>query len=102
MTKARNAHAVHGIAMALACLCGGLAGSAVAHQPPPGQRPPHGPPPSAIQACRGANEGDPCDFTGRFNERLVGTCVNLPDGNFACFPDQPPPPPPGEQSDTER
>jgi hypothetical protein len=68
--------------------------------PPP---PPHGPPPEAIDACDGAAEGDPCEFIGRFGERLTGECFAPPSPPIACLPaGLPPPPPPREDCPQRR
>ena len=46
-----------------------------------------GPPPQAIEACSGLNEGDACKFTGRRGE-ASGICSIPPndDSTLACKP----------------
>ena len=73
--------------------------SAPAQQPgaPPPQGRRHGPPPIALQACAGGAEGDACSCTGRYGERIAGTCTSFGE-QIACLPaDAPPPPPAGEE-----
>lgn len=77
------------------------AGAAAACLPdrPPG--PPQGPPPEAIEACKGKAAGDDCSVT-HDGRTLNGKCVppppNAPAGApLACLP--PPPPPPQEAID---
>jgi hypothetical protein len=41
---------------------------------------PKGPPPQAIEACKGKANGAVCNFTGRQNQALTGTCFAPPAG----------------------
>ena len=56
-----------------------------------------GPPPEALESCRGKAAGAACSFTGRQNENLAGTCFMPPEGKgggaLACRPDRGGPPP---------
>ena len=54
---------------------------------------PHGPPPEAIEACADLSEGDTCNFTGRRNDEVKGTCIVPQDGDglLACAPEGGPP-----------
>jgi hypothetical protein len=46
---------------------------------PGGQNGPHrGPPPAAIDACKGKAAGAQCSFVGRNNQTLTGTCFVPP------------------------
>lgn len=80
-----------------AALLAALASTAAAQPggpPPHGRR--HGPPPIALQACADLVEEDPCTFTGRYGERIAGTCILFGE-QLACLPaDAPPPPAAGE------
>lgn len=61
--------------------------------PPGGERP--GPPPEAVDACKGRAEAEACTVT--FRERTIeGVCRKEPDGTgaLACAPNGPPPGPP--------
>jgi len=59
-------------------------GDSVACMPAKGHH--HGPPPEAIQACSGHQDGDSCTFTHAGRE-ITGSCRTGPDGkNAACFP----------------
>jgi len=51
------------------------------------QRKRKGPPPQAIEACNGLNEGDACQFSGRRGD-VTGTCSIPPndDTTLACKP----------------
>ncbi len=52
----------------------------------------HGPPPEALQACTGLQDGATCSFTHNGHE-ISGTCRTGPDGKGpACFPTHPPHP----------
>lgn len=51
----------------------------------------HGPPPEAISACDGLNEGDVCLFTTRRGDDIEGTCGTTRKGDFACIPEGGPP-----------
>lgn len=54
-----------------------------------GERPRHGPPPEAIDACKGKAANAACTFTGRQGEKLTGTCFKPPeaaDKPMACRP----------------
>lgn len=46
------------------------------------------PPQEAVQACSGKAENDACNFTGKHNEAITGTCHKGPDGKgvLACAP----------------
>ena len=46
-----------------------------------------GPPPQALEACEALVEGDPCSFTGRYDEELNGTCFSPRDDILACRPE---------------
>lgn len=50
--------------------------------------PSHTPPQEAVQACNGKAENDSCDFTGKQNEAITGSCHKGPDGRgvLACVP----------------
>ena len=54
------------------------------------REPGKGPPPEALDACRGKSNGAACYFTGRQNEALSGSCFTPPDasGQPACRPDR--------------
>lgn len=49
-----------------------------------------GPPPEALSACEGSNEGNSCSFTGRNGEALSGSCRSHGD-QLACAPSGRPP-----------
>lgn len=51
----------------------------------PGGRP-QGPPPEAIKACEGQQEGNTVSFTGRGNETLSGTCQTI-EGQLVAVPE---------------
>lgn len=62
--------------------------SAIAQRDGDGDNKKHrGPPPEAIEACSGFNEGDVCQFTGRRGD-ASGVCVVPPkdDSVLACKP----------------
>ena len=61
------------------------AGSGVGEQAPDR---PHGPPPEAVDACRGKAVGATCSFTGRDNEKLNGTCFAPPAAKAGAVADQ--------------
>lgn len=44
------------------------------------------PPPAAIEACQGKNEGDTCAFLSRDNLILTGDCLSGHENIFACRP----------------
>jgi len=102
--KARRSAAL--LLVSAACLVGSVSYGQPGPPMPPGRRGPgFGPPPVAIEACEGADEGATCAFTGRFGEELTGTCLAVPhavvgEGVIACVPEGTPPPPghhrPGE------
>jgi hypothetical protein len=50
----------------------------------------HGPPPAAIDSCKGKTSGAACSFLGRENKTRTGTCFAPPSGNFplACRPER--------------
>ena len=51
-----------------------------------------GPPPEALDACRGKSSGAACRFTGRRGEPLNGSCFSPPNGAApACRPEGGPP-----------
>ena len=51
-----------------------------------------GPPPEALDACRGKASGSACSFTGRRGEPLNGSCFSPPVGAaLACRPEGGPP-----------
>ena len=53
---------------------------------------PHGPPPEAVQACSGVQDGAACSFT--MGDRAVaGTCRTGPEGQASCMPPHRGPPP---------
>ena len=59
----------------------------------PAGGPPHGPPPEALEACSGMEEGAPCAVTLGGNT-LDGVCRSGPHGEArACFPSKRPPAP---------
>ncbi len=49
----------------------------------------HVPPPEAVEACVGVNEGMECSFVGRRGEEIVGTCEML-GGDLGCLPEDAP------------
>lgn len=53
-----------------------------------GPRPGHKPPQVAIDACSGKNDGDACNFTGRNNDNIEGSCRRGPrqEHELACVP----------------
>jgi len=55
-------------------------------------RPPHPPPPEAIEACATLTEGAVCSFEGRRGETVEGECVLTPEDELACAPAGGPPP----------
>jgi len=56
----------------------------------PAGGPPHGPPPEAVAACSGMEEGAECAVT-LGGDTLDGTCRSGPNGESrACFPIRPP------------
>jgi hypothetical protein len=56
--------------------------------------PPPAPPPEALQACQGVQDGAACTFTSGDSD-VTGTCRTGPDGQAsACFPARPHGPPP--------
>lgn len=54
-------------------------------QNPGQQRPNQGPPPEAIEACKGKQVGDEVSFTGRKGEALDATCKER-DGMLVAMP----------------
>lgn len=60
------------------------------NQPPGGDRP-HRPPQVALDACKNSTENATCQFTGRDNETVSGTCVaqrnNEDKSTLVCRPD---------------
>jgi len=50
----------------------------------------HGPPPAAIDACKGKTSGATCSFIGHENKSRTGTCFAPPSGNvpLACRPER--------------
>ncbi len=61
-------------------------------------RPP-GPPPEAVEACKGKSEGTAVEFTNRGGEKVKGTCRQF-GGRLAAAPDNLPPPGAGQQGMT--
>lgn len=63
-------------------------------QPPNGNQGPggqggmgrHGPPPEAISACASKNQEIPCSFVTPRGDTINGTCRQVPEGKFACVP----------------
>lgn len=53
---------------------------------------PQGPPPEAIDACKGKKEGDIVTFAGRQGESLKATCMSR-QGLLAAVPERKGPPP---------
>ena len=61
-----------------------------------GRGPHGGPPPEALDACKGKTSGATCAFNNRRNEKMNGTCFAPPAGQpgataklpLACRPDQ--------------
>jgi hypothetical protein len=46
-----------------------------------------GPPPQAIEACKGKSSGAPCSFVGHNNNQRTGTCFSPnADRSLACRP----------------
>jgi hypothetical protein len=77
MTHHRTRKWVLGAALVLGSL------AALADDPAPR---PHGPPPEALQACGGIQEGAACSFT-MGDKAVTGTCRTGPDGQTtACMP----------------
>ncbi len=66
-----------------------------------GQRP-SGPPPEAIAACKGKQNGDKAQFTGRQGETVTGTCQSSKDGTLFLKPDHPPKERPQENSSQQQ
>jgi len=49
-----------------------------------------GPPPQAIEACKGKSSGDTCSFSGRDKTEHAGKCFTPnPDHPLACRPPRP-------------
>ena len=47
-----------------------------------------GPPPEAVEACKGKREGTAVEFTNRGGEKMKGTCKQI-GGQLAAMPDKP-------------
>ena len=47
-----------------------------------------GPPPEAVEACKGKSEGTTVEFTNRGGEKMKGTCRQS-GGQLAAMPDNP-------------
>jgi hypothetical protein len=47
-----------------------------------------GPPPEAVEACKGKSEGTAVEFTNRGGEKMKGTCRQM-GGQLAAMPDNP-------------
>ncbi len=76
----------------LVLLLTGLATTASARPGPGDDGGRRGPPPEAIDACEGMKANDPCNFTGRHDDTIEGTCLAPPDGDqLACVPEGGPP-----------
>ena len=56
------------------------------HMGPPGQGRHHGPPPEALEACEGGQDGDSCSVETPHGT-LDGECHDTPDGQLACAPE---------------
>ena len=83
-------------ALALACVAGATAADG------DNKRKPHRkPPPAAVEACASFVAGDPCEFTGRRDQQVTGTCFAPAEKPLACRPDNPPSKLYREQKDTE-
>jgi hypothetical protein len=53
-----------------------------------------GPPPEALEACQGQQDGATCQFTAPRGETIAGVCRSGPSGEpAACAPRDAPPPP---------
>jgi len=53
----------------------------------------YGPPPEALEACKGQQEGAICQFTAPRGETIAGVCRSGPHGEpAACAPNDLPPP----------
>lgn len=64
---------------------GNRQGMATPSQPPAGRQPRNGPPPEALQACRGASTGDACRFSDAYRN-VRGTCQER-GGRLVCAPE---------------
>jgi hypothetical protein len=60
---------------------------------------PKGPPPEAVEACKGMSEGTVVEFTNRGGEKVKGTRRQF-GGRLAAAPDNLPPPGSGRQGIT--
>lgn len=60
---------------------------------------PKGPPPEAVEACKGMSEGTVVEFTNRAGEKVKGTCRQF-GGELAAAPDNLPAPGSGRQGMT--
>jgi len=49
------------------------------------------PPKEAVEACEGKSEGDSCEFKGRNDKEVTGTCqkCNQDDDQLVCKPNRP-------------
>ncbi len=67
---------------------------------PPGRGGKMGPPPEAIEACKGKTEGDAVEFTTPRSDKIKATCEQI-DGQLFAVPKRdfrgPKAPPPGER-----
>ncbi|MFT3914131.1 MAG: hypothetical protein QM704_08430 [Anaeromyxobacteraceae bacterium] len=74
--------------------CFAFDGTTLACRPAHGPGGHRGPPPEAVEACKGVAEGEACAVTLGGNT-LDGTCAKGPDGSgtLACRPSRMPPPP---------
>ncbi len=60
-----------------------------ADMPPPNGEHPKGPPPFAIEACKGRSVGSTVSFNGPDGKTFKGVCREF-DGTLAAMPDHPP------------
>ena len=73
----------------LLLLIGSAPAVVLAFDGPAGRGGRKGPPPEAIEACKGKQVGDTVEFTGRRGETLEATCKEM-DGQLAAVPQNPP------------
>ena len=67
--------------------CGVIPGGTTVACHPPHFHFHHGPPPEALEACKGQQDGASCQFTAPRGETIAGVCRNGPRGEpAACAP----------------
>ncbi|MFK8030602.1 MAG: hypothetical protein AB8G18_10205 [Gammaproteobacteria bacterium] len=82
--KTRYSNKIAAAAVVATCL---LAPFATAEDENRGKR--RGPPPEAIEACSGMEEGSICSFSGRRGDEVQGSCIVIPNDSetVACAPE---------------